>query len=99
MKRTRCDSLAEVRAHIDRLDSVLVPILAERADLVRQAAGFKPTRAAVVDHPRIEQIIAKVRDMAEANQADPLLLEQIYRAMIDAYIAFETRVWDKTRQD
>ena len=99
MKKTRCSSLAEVRANIDRLDSVLVPILAERADLVAQAAGFKPDRAAVVDHPRIEQIIAKVRDMAEANSVDPELMEAIYRSMIDAYIAFESRVWDKTRQE
>jgi isochorismate pyruvate lyase len=89
-----CSSLTEVRDSIDKIDSVLVPILAERADLVSQAAGFKPTRDAVVDHPRIEQIIAKVREMAEVNSTDPELMEAIYRSMIDAYIAFESRVWD-----
>lgn len=92
---TRCTSLAEVRDNIDRLDRILVPLLAERAGYVTQAAGFKTTRDAVVDHPRIEQIITTVRTLAEANHSDPALMERIYRAMIDAYIAFESGVWDR----
>jgi len=90
-----CQSLAEVRAHIDRLDRAIVPLLAERAGYVAQAAGFKTERALVVDVPRIEQIVAKVRALAEQEGTDPALIEAIYRAMIDAFIAFENTVWDK----
>lgn len=91
-----CHTLAEVRAHIDRLDRMIVPLLAERSEFVAQAAGFKATRDAVVDVPRIEDIIAKVRALAEKSEADPALIERIYRALIDAYIAFEDGVWGRT---
>jgi len=89
-----CQSLADVRENIDRLDRLIVPLLSERAGYVAQAAGFKVTRDKVVDQPRIEAIVAKVRGLAEAEGCDPLLIERIYRAMIEAYIAFESGVWD-----
>ncbi|SEH34203.1 chorismate mutase [Magnetospirillum fulvum] len=91
-----CGSLAEVRANIDRLDRLIVPLLAERARYVSQAAGFKPDRDAVVDVPRIEDIIIKVRALATENGTAPDLIERIYRAMIESYIAFEDGVWAST---
>ncbi|MEO0035998.1 MAG: Salicylate biosynthesis protein PchB [Pseudomonadota bacterium] len=88
-----CGSLAEVRANIDRLDRIIVPLLAERAGYVRQAGQLKPNRDAVVDHARIEDIIVKVRALAGEQEIDPDLIERIYRSMIDSYIAFEDGVW------
>ena len=96
MTVTPCDSLADVRANIDRLDRAIVALLAERAGYVTQAAGFKQTRGAVVDVPRIEEIVTKVRALAAQHATDPDLVERIYRAMIDAFIAYESGVWDRT---
>lgn len=90
-----CKNLAEVRENIDRLDRQIVPLLAERAGYVEQAAGFKPTKAAVVDTPRIEQIILKVRHLAIEEGMDPDLVEHIYRSMIDAYIIHEAKIYKK----
>ncbi|MGE5503358.1 MAG: chorismate mutase [Actinomycetota bacterium] len=90
---TECNSLAEVRSHIDRLDSRIVPLLAERAGYVAQAARFKETKAKVVDVERIEEIVRRVRHLAVENAAQPDLIEHIYRAMMDAYIVFESQVW------
>ncbi len=89
----RCGSIAEVRANIDRLDRDIVRLLAERSTFVTQAAALKSTRAAVVDPARIEEIIAKVRAQAGELATDPDLIERIYRAMIDAFIAFEDGHW------
>lgn len=89
----KCRNLGEVRDNIDRLDRQIVPLLAERAGYVRQAAGFKETKAAVVDAARIEAIVLKVRHMAVEEGADPDLIERIYRSMIDAFIIFESREW------
>ncbi|HTH17279.1 MAG TPA: chorismate mutase [Magnetospirillum sp.] len=89
----QCKDLAEVRENIDRLDRQIVPLLAERAGYVEQAAGFKPTKAAVVDTDRIEQIILKVRHLANEEGMDPDLVEHIYRSMIDAYIIHEAKVY------
>jgi isochorismate pyruvate lyase len=95
----QCKSLDEVRSNIDRLDRQIVPLLAERAGYVRQAASFKKEKAAVVDIPRIEEIILKVRHMANDYNADPDLIERIYRSMIDACIIFESHEWTKLNGD
>lgn len=93
MTTPECRDLDEIRANIDRLDRVIVPLLAERAGFVRQAAGFKATKADVVVPTRIEEIILKVRHMAHEQHTDPDLIERIYRAMIDAFILFEGQEW------
>lgn len=89
-----CANLQEVRDNIDRLDREIVKLLVERQGFVAQAAGFKPTRAAVVVPERIESIIEKVKAQGTEIGGDAELLERIYRAMIDSYIAFEDKRWE-----
>lgn len=90
---TEYNSLGEVRSRIDRLDSRIVPLLAERAGYVAQAAGFKATKAEVVDTDRIEEVVRRVRHLANEEDVSPDLIEHIYRALMDAYIVFEAQVW------
>lgn len=89
----KCESLEQVRENIDRLDRQIVPLLAERAGYVEQAARFKQTKSAVVDNERIEAIVLKVRHMAIEEGVAPDLIENIYRAMISAYIIHESQEW------
>ncbi|WP_175650020.1 chorismate mutase [Pseudomonas sp. Marseille-P9899] len=84
-----CTSLDEVRQHIDRIDRDLVTLLARRGNLVAQAAAFKKTSDDVRAPARVEQVIAKVRGIAEETGASAQVVEQVYRAMIDAFIAEE----------
>ena len=84
-----CDSLEEVRDNIDRLDRQIVSLLAERGAYVSQAARFKKDRDAVKAPQRVEQVIAKVRALSEQVGANPRVTEQVYRAMIAAFIEQE----------
>lgn len=86
---TRCTSLDEVRQRIDEIDRSLVLLLAKRGNLVTQAASFKKTTDDVRAPARVEQVIAKVRKMASETGASPAVVEQVYRAMIVAFIAEE----------
>ncbi|MGE5547181.1 MAG: chorismate mutase [Solirubrobacterales bacterium] len=95
---TTCTSLAEVRDNIDRLDDRIVELLAERGRYVEQAARFKATKAAVVDNDRIEDIVLKVRHLANEYGTSPDLIEHIYRAMINAYILHESQEWLKLHE-
>src|SRR5262245_18211432 len=61
------NSLADVRANIDRLDAQIVPLLCERHRYVTAAARFKPSVEGVVVPSRVEEIIHRVRDMAAAR--------------------------------
>lgn len=85
----RCTSLDEVRQGIDEIDRNLVSLLAKRGRLVTQAAAFKKTTDDVRAPARVEQVIRKVREMADETGASAEVVEQVYRAMISAFITQE----------
>jgi nicotinamidase-related amidase/chorismate mutase len=83
------DSLDRVRANIDRVDRQIVALLAQRGGYVKDAARFKTDRAAVKAPDRVEQVIAKVTALALELDANPAIVERVYRVMIEAFIAAE----------
>jgi len=86
-----CTSIEDVRQHIDHIDRDLVALLARRGRLVTQAAAFKKTTDDVRAPSRVEQVIAKVRAIAVHTGASPEVVEQVYRAMIAAFINEELK--------
>jgi isochorismate pyruvate lyase len=90
-----CQSLDEVRVEIDRLDRQIVALLAERGGYVRQVVRFKTTAEDVRAPQRVEQVIAKVRGLADEHGADPDLVERVYRTMIAGFIEYEMRELDQ----
>jgi isochorismate pyruvate lyase len=94
---TKCHSITDVRDNIDRIDSTLVALLAERGAYVGEAARLKRRQADVVDAARIADVIAKVRRLAESHGFDADVIEAIYRSMIDHFIAFEEREFDRIK--
>lgn len=84
-----CTSIEELRHHIDHIDSDLVSLLARRGNLVSQVAAFKKTTAEVKAPSMFEDVIAKVRAVAEEYGALAELAEKVYRAMIAAFIEEE----------
>ncbi|KEZ74712.1 chorismate mutase [Pseudomonas syringae] len=84
-------TIEEVRAHIDTIDRDVVALLAKRGKLVNQAAAFKKTTDDVRAPNRVEQVIAKVRAVANETGASPEVVEQVYRAMIAAFINEELK--------
>ena len=83
-----CESLAQVREQIVRL-------LAERGGYVLAAARFKASAAEVRAPQRVEQVIARVRALAERQGAMPDVVERIYRELIEAFTEAEHRRWSQ----
>ena len=84
-----CSTLEQVRANIDRIDRQLVTLLSERGAYVAAAARFKKTTDDVQAPQRVEQVIAKVTALSRELGANPNVTEQVYRAMISAFIQAE----------
>jgi len=82
-------SLNEIRRQIDVIDTALVQALAAREELVRRAAAFKVDEQAVRAPDRVEEVIAKVRALADEMGASPEVVDRVYRTMIDAFIDLE----------
>jgi isochorismate pyruvate lyase len=97
--RKPCQSLDEVRANIDRLDRLIVPLLAERETYVREAARFKPSAEAVVVPARVEQVVARVTELAREAGAAPAAMERIYRTIIDAMTELEVAEHHRLHKD
>lgn len=96
-KTARCESMADVRRHVDALDDILVPLLVERGGYMTQAARIKDSEDKVRDEARIEAIVARVRERARAEGGNPDVIEAIYRSMMEAYIAFEHEEYARLR--
>lgn len=88
------ETMADVRYEIDRIDRVLVAILAERQSFMDAAARIKPRREAVRDTWRIEDVISKVLAECETQGLSPAIAEPVWRTLIDRCIAYEFGSYD-----
>lgn len=91
----KCRSLEEVRENIDRIDDAIIKLVAERGEYVVQASAFKKDEAGVKAPNRVESVIVKVREKAEASGANADMIEFIYREMISRFIEMEIDAFHK----
>lgn len=88
------ETMADVRYEIDRIDRLLVEIIAERQSFMDAAARIKGDRSVVLDRARIEDVVTKVKAAAEAAGLSPAIAEPVWRMMIDRCIAYEFEAFD-----
>lgn len=86
-----CRDLEQLRRQIDLLDDELLKLLVERSSYVRRAVTMKP-KERIVDAERIEAIIRRLKTAAATENLDAELVEKLWRALIDAFIAMERKI-------
>ena len=91
MKREKCESLIQAREKINEIDQHLVELIAERQFYADQALRFKKSVQDIQSPERVEQVLLKVRDLATEQDLDPVLVEKIYREMIQHFIQRELK--------
>ncbi len=62
MEVNNCQSLEEVRNHIDQLDDQIVELIAARNGYVKQAANFKHSIEEIKANERMEAVMDRVRN-------------------------------------
>ena len=87
-----CQTMADLRAQIDRIDRALLDLLAERAAFIDRAIVLKPgegmpARATA----RVAEVLANVQAGAARRGLDPALMTRIWTELIEAAIAHEER--------
>ena len=88
--------MAEVREEIDRLDRILVKLIAERQGYIEAAGRIKPRRDEVRLPWRIEDVVAKVLAEADKQGLSKRIAEPVWREMIDRCIEHEHEIWHMT---
>jgi len=92
-----CQTMADVRYEIDRLDRELVTLLAERQSFMDAAARIKGKRNLIRDEARIADVIAKVEVSAQAVGLSMAIAEPVWRTLMDRCIAYEFSSFDKSQ--
>ncbi|MEL6363986.1 MAG: chorismate mutase [Pseudomonadota bacterium] len=94
-----CAQMSEVRAEIDRIDRLLVALIAERTRYIEAAARIKPAESDVRVPWRIEDVVEKVLVRAREEGLSERLAESVWRELIERSIEHEGIVWRAIRSD
>ena len=89
IKPQDCENMDQIRIEIDRLDTALVELLAERHAYVRETVRHKSNAAEATVPWRIEQVVERVRAKADAEGAPADLCDKLWREMIAFNIRYE----------
>ena len=71
-----------IREKIDLVDGEIMRLLTIRQHLADEVARCKAGKRRIVDRQREEEVIGRVRELAEANALNPAIVENIYRLII-----------------
>lgn len=92
-----CESIEDVRRAIDALDRDMVALIGRRARYVEAAARFKTSESGVRAPERQRAMLARRRAWAEEEGLDPEMIEDLYRNLVEHFIAREMDRWKSTR--
>ena len=96
MKRPQeCQSLAEIRTEIDRIDRAIIHAIGERRQYVLAATGFKTNPTEVAAPERFAAMLQVRRQWAELEGLSPDAIEKLYRDLVSHFIAEEQAHWSQ----
>lgn len=93
------NNLEEVRENIDRIDALIINLMAERQRYVNEAARFKKTAGEVKAPARVEEVISNIKNLASKEGLDEDIAESVYRTMIRGFILKEQDQFNKTNKE
>ena len=89
MEIKKCETLEELREEVDKVDEMIVELIAVRNDYIKQAAGFKHTVDEIKTDERIDDVLNHVRHKALMLGVSPNMVADIYKKMIDEMVETE----------
>ena len=88
-------NIIKIRKELDKLDNSLLKIIKKRADLVDLVIKNKKFKKDIVDKKRISIILKNVKKKSKNKNIDLLITHKIWKSMIQAYIDYEYRNFNK----
>ena len=88
-----CKNIEDIRRAIDELDEEIITLLGKRYQYVREIVKFKEkNEESIVAKARREAVIRSRRKLAVENGLDPDVIEELYRNLINHFIAEELKL-------
>lgn len=86
-----CRSTTEIRSCIDEIDHQIVRLIGSRRRYVEAASAFKTDEAGVRAEERQRKMLVERREWAAKEGVDPELVDELFRNMVQRFIALEMR--------
>ncbi len=92
-KPSECTNITDVRNEIDNIDDVIISLLSERFEYVKEVVKYKEKTAASIDAAdRKKAVLEKRRQWAEERGLNPDVIEDMYKNLIQYFISEETKI-------
>lgn len=88
-------NIIKIRKDLDKLDNSFLKLIAKRTNLVNQVLINKKHKKEIVDKKRIKIILKNIAKKSKLKKIDPLITKKIWKTMIEAYIDYEFRNFNK----
>lgn len=85
--------MQDIRTEIDRIDREVIGLLGQRFAYVQAASQFKTSATAVRAPERFKAMLEQRRVWAQAAGLDPDVIANVYRDLVNYFIAEEMRKW------
>lgn len=90
---SECTNIAEVRNEIDNIDKVIIRLLSERFEYVKEVVKYKEKTASSIEASgRRNAALADRRKWAEEAGLSPDVIEEIYDRLIRYFIEEEKKI-------
>lgn len=87
-----CTNIDEVRAEIDNIDKVIIRLLSQRFEYVREVVKYKEGTAKGIEAPvRRAAVIETRREWAQQAGLNPDVIGDIYNKLIEYFIEEEKK--------
>ncbi len=87
--------LQKIRKKLDKLDDKFLSLIQKRTILVNQVLLTKQFKNEIVDKKRIRKILSNIKKKSQKKNIDKKITNEIWKAMIRAYIKYEFRNFRK----
>ena len=90
-------NIIKVRKQLDKLDNELLKIIKKRSNLVDIVIKNKKFKKDIIDKKRITIILKNIKKKSKAKNIDTKITNKIWKAMIQAFIDYEFRNFNKKK--
>ena len=84
-----CNTLEEARIEIDKVDEMIVEMIALRNNYIKQIAKFKTSIEEIKSDERIADVVARARTKAIELDLSPNLINDVFVRLIDEMVETE----------
>ncbi|OTG86676.1 chorismate mutase [Acinetobacter sp. ANC 4558] len=90
MEKKKVETLEQAQAKIEEIDMALVELIATRQFYLDQVLRFNRKKQDI-ESPKMDEVIARVRQHAQHQGLDPDLIESLYTEMLQYFLRRELK--------